>query len=195
MSRPLKTVIVNGSLHRPSRTQVLLDTLRDALNDQLALDVQNIELVSLLPELGAALSTDALPAHAHQAIQAIEQADFLIVGSPIFRAGIPGLLKHLFDLVDMNALNGTPVLLAATGGSQRHALVIEHQLRPLFSFFQSLTLPIGVYATPEEIQDGEVNSAALQQHIQRTVDLAVPVLHSIQARLPLQNTVLEAQAA
>jgi FMN reductase len=56
-------------------------------------------------------------------------------------------------------------------------------------------LPIGVYATPEEIQDGEVTSSALQQHIQRTVDLAVPVLHSIQARLPLQNTVLEAQAA
>ena len=195
MSRPLKTVIVNGSLHRPSRTQVLLDALRDTLNDQLALDVQNIELVSLLPELGAALSTDALPTHAHHAIKAIEQADFLIVGSPIFRAGIPGLLKHLFDLVDMNALNGTPVLLAATGGSQRHALVIEHQLRPLFSFFQALTLPIGVYATPEEIQDGEVTSAALQQHIQRTVDLAVPVLHSIQARLPLQNTVLEAQAA
>ncbi|GHC57115.1 FMN reductase (NADPH) [Alcaligenes pakistanensis] len=195
MSRPLKTVIVNGSLHRPSRTQVLLDALRDTLNDQLALDVQNIELVSLLPELGAALSTDALPAHAHQAIRAIEQADFLIVGSPIFRAGIPGLLKHLFDLVDMNALNGTPVLLAATGGSQRHALVIEHQLRPLFSFFQALTLPIGVYATPEDIQDGEISSTALQQHLQRSVDLAIPILQGVQARLPQRATLLEAQAA
>ncbi|MGO3841651.1 MAG: FMN reductase [Alcaligenes pakistanensis] len=195
MSRPLKTVIVNGSLHRPSRTQVLLDALRDTLNDQLALDVQNIELVSLLPELGAALSTDALPAHAHQAIRAIEQADFLIVGSPIFRAGIPGLLKHLFDLVDMNALNGTPVLLAATGGSQRHALVIEHQLRPLFSFFQALTLPIGVYATPEDIQDGEISSTALQQHLQRSVDLAIPILQGVQARLPQRATILEAQAA
>lgn len=195
MSRPLKTVIVNGSLHRPSRTQVLLDALRDTLNDQLALDVQNIELVSLLPELGAALSTGALPAHAHQAICAIEQADFLIVGSPIFRAGIPGLLKHLFDLVDMNALNGTPVLLAATGGSQRHALVIEHQLRPLFSFFQALTLPIGVYATPEDIQDGEISSTALQQHLQRSVDLAIPILQGVQARLPQRATLLEAQAA
>ncbi len=195
MSRPLKTVIVNGSLHRPSRTQVLLDALRDTLNDQLALDVQNIELVSLLPELGAALSTDALPAHAHQAIRAIEQADFLIVGSPIFRAGIPGLLKHLFDLVDMNALNGTPVLLAATGGSQRHALVIEHQLRPLFSFFQALTLPIWVYATPEDIQDGEISSTALQQHLQRSVDLAIPILQGVQARLPQRATLLEAQAA
>ena len=195
MSRPLKTVIVNGSLHRPSRTQVLLDALRDTLNDQLALDVQNIELVSLLPELGAALSTDALPAHAHQAIRAIEQADFLIVGSPIFRAGIPGLLKHLFDLVDMNALNGTPVLLAATGGSQRHALVIEHQLRPLFSFFQALTLPIGVYATPEDIQDGEISSTALLQHLQRSVDLAIPILQGVQARLPQRATLLEAQAA
>ena len=88
-----------------------------------------------------------------------------------------------------------PRVWAPWGPPKRHALVIEHQLRPLFSFFQSLTLPIGVYATPEEIQDGEVTSSALQQHIQRTVDLAVPVLHSIQARLPLQNTVLEAQAA
>ncbi|WP_341668151.1 FMN reductase [Alcaligenes sp. SDU_A2] len=195
MIRPLRTVIVNGSLHRPSRTQVLLDALRDSLNDHLALHVHHIELVNLLPELGAALSTDALPTDAQHAIKAIENADLLIVGTPIFRAGIPGLLKHLFDLIDMNALNGTPVLLAATGGSQRHALVIEHQLRPLFSFFQSLTLPIGVYATPEDIHDGVITSDALQQHIQRTINLAVPVLQGVQARLLQDTAVTQEQAA
>ncbi|MET1537183.1 FMN reductase, partial [Burkholderia sola] len=74
------------------------------------------------------------------------------------------------------ALQGTPVLLAATGGSPLHALILDHQLRPLFGFFSALTLPIGVYATPEDIQDGQVRSESLRQRIELTVQLSAPVL-------------------
>lgn len=184
MSRVLKTVIVNGSLGKPSRTRSLLDALHAQLAVQLAehtaqpysLQVRNIDLLDLVPQIGAALSKDTLAANGREALQAIEEADFLIVGSPVFRASLPGLLKHLFDLVDQHALHGTPVLLAATGGSQRHSLVLDHQLRPLFGFFSALTLPIGVYATPEDIQDGVVVSDALRKHIALAVKLAVPVL-------------------
>jgi FMN reductase len=176
MSRSLKTVIVNGSLSRPSRTRVLLDALQARLGQELPLQARTIDLLDLQPHLGAALSKDDLPAATRQAIEDIEQADFLIVGAPVFRASLPGLLKHLFDLIDLDALQGKPVLLAATGGSPRHALILDHQLRPLFGFFSALTLPIGVYATPEDIQDGEVRSESLRQRIELTVQLSAPVL-------------------
>lgn len=179
MSRTLRTVIVNGSLHRPSRTKVLLDALRDRLNDSVALEVEPIELVDLLPELGATLSKDLLSTKARAALESIEQAELLIVGSPVFRASLPGLLKHLFDLVDLHAFNGKPILLASTGGSQRHALVIDHQLRPLFGFFQALTLPVGVYAIPDDFRDGQLASEDLQRRIDLTVELAAPVLHGL----------------
>lgn len=184
MPRALKTVIVNGSLSRPSRTRVLLQALHERLAEQHPLHVQYIDLVDLLPQVGTALTQEALPPKARQAVQAIEQADFLIVGTPVFRASLPGLFKHVFDLVDQHALQGTPVLLAATGGSARHALVLEHQLRPLFGFFGALTLPVGVYATPQEIEDGTIVSPALHQHIDLAVAQAAPVLHGVQQRRP-----------
>lgn len=179
MSRTLKTVIVNGSLSKPSRTRTLLDALQDRLAEEIALDVQVIDLVDLIADIGPALYRNTLSVKALQALEAIENAEFLVVGSPVFRGSLPGLLKHLFDLVELQALEGKPVLLAATGGSQRHSLVIDHQLRPLFAFFQSLTLPIGVYGTPEDIQDGQVVSDALRKRIDLTVQLAVPVLQSV----------------
>lgn len=175
MSRSLKTVIVNGSLSRPSRTRVLLDALHARLGQELPLQAQVIDLLDLQPHLGAALSKNDLPPATLQAIEAIEQADFLIVGAPVFRASLPGLLKHLFDLIDLNALVNTPVLLAATGGSERHALVLDHQLRPLFSFFQALTLPIGVYATEADFSNYQITSELLRARIQLAAERAAPL--------------------
>lgn len=88
----------------------------------------------------------------------IESADLLLVASPVYRGSYPGLLKHLFDLIDLNALIDTPVLLAATGGTERHALVLDHQLRPLFSFFQAITLPSG--STPARPTSTTTGSSA-----------------------------------
>ncbi|WP_373788938.1 FMN reductase [Delftia acidovorans] len=193
MSRSLKTVIVNGSLSRPSRTRVLLDALHARLGQELPLQAQVIDLLDLQPHLGAALSKNDLPPATLQAIEVIEQADFLIVGAPVFRASLPGLLKHLFDLIDLDALQGTPVLLAATGGSPRHALILDHQLRPLFGFFSALTLPIGVYSTPEDIQDGQVHSESLRQRIELTVQLSAPVLRGALQQLVQAQAQAEAQ--
>jgi len=73
------------------------------------------------------------------------------------------------------------VLLAATGGSERHALVLDHQLRPLFSFFQALTLPIGVYASEADFQDYRITSAPLQARIELAAERAADLLHSTAA--------------
>ena len=178
MSRPIRTVILNGSLARPSKTRGLLDAIHAQLHTQLPLETVHIDLVDLVQDIGAHLWRDKLPATALHALKTIEGANFLILGSPVFRGSMPGLFKHLFDLIDSPTMLGKPVLLAATGGSQRHALVIEHQIRPLLAFFQTLTLPVGVYASEEDFQDGKLQSKAVTDRIQLAIKTTVSVLQS-----------------
>lgn len=186
MSKQIKVVAVSGGLQRPSRTLTLVEALIDALGEQASIDVRLIELGSVGPKLAGALYPSQLPDDVKADIAAIESADFLVVASPVYRASFTGLFKHLFDFVDHNALIDVPVLLAATGGSDRHALVIEHQLRPLFSFFQSHTLPIGVYGSEAEFENYRVTSPALQARIDLAVERARPFLRP---RLPAVSSV------
>ncbi len=188
MTAALNVIAVAGSSYRPSRTLVLAEELLAQLAEQLgrdghAVNSQVIELGSIARSVGGALSRSELPADVEAQVKAIENADLLIVASPVYRGSYPGLLKHLFDLVDMNALIDTPVLLAATGGSERHALVIDHQLRPLFSFFQALTLPVGVYASEADFTDYRVSNELLNARIQLAVERAAPLFAARHATL------------
>ncbi len=119
-----------------------------------------------------------LPAEAEAELKRIETADVLVVASPVYRASFTGLFKHLFDFVDQYALVDTPVLLAASGGSERHALIIEHQFRPLFAFFQALTLPVGIYAHDSDFTDYRVTNDDLKARIDKAVQKSVPVIWS-----------------
>ena len=174
MTAALKVVAVSGGAYRPSRTLALTEAIVAELGKHLNLDAHLVELSEIARPLGGALSRAELPATVEQHLQAIENADLLIVASPVYRGSYPGLLKHLFDLVGQDSLIDTPVLLAATGGSPLHALVIDHQLRPLFSFFQSLTLPIGVYGSEGDLQNYQVSSQALQARVSLAAERAVP---------------------
>ncbi len=98
------------------------------------------------------------------------------MGSPVYRASFTGLFKHLFDFVGQYDLVGKPVLLAATGGGEKHALIIEHQLRPLFAFFQALTLPVGVYASNTDFDGYEIASDVLQARISLAAERALPLV-------------------
>ena len=174
MSQRLNVVAVSGGLQRPSRTLVLVERLLATLGDAVPIDTHLIELGEIGPRLAGALQRNQLPADVEAHIKAIEAADLLVVASPVYRASFTGLFKHLFDLVHHEALIDVPVLLAATGGSDRHALVIDHQLRPLFSFFQARTLPIGVYASEADFDGYEIANRALTERIALAVKRAVP---------------------
>jgi FMN reductase len=176
MSRKLKVVAVSGSLQRPSRTNALVEAILAELEKSLPVEIKLIELGNIAADFGAVTNPKNLPQHIKDEIAAVESADLLVVATPVYRASFTGLFKHFFDFVHHEALIDVPVLLAATGGSERHALVIEHQLRPLFSFFQSITLPVGVYAAEAELESYRVSSPALQQRIELAVKKSLPFL-------------------
>jgi FMN reductase len=72
----------------------------------------------------------------------------------VFTASYSGLFKSFFDLIDPDALTGKPVLVAATGGTARHSLVLEHALRPLFAYLRAAVVPTAVYAASEDWGSG-----------------------------------------
>jgi FMN reductase len=185
-SRSLKVVAVSGGLNAPSKTEALIDAILQELQGALDIEVHYIKLSEIGHQLGGVISRDELPLSVQKALFNIETADALIVGTPVYRASFTGLFKHLFDFVDQFSLVDVPVLLAASGGSDRHALVLEHQLRPLFSFFQSQTLPIGVYATDLDFTNYKVTSTTLRDRIKLAAARALPVFQYAATQAPRQ---------
>jgi FMN reductase len=181
MSDALSLVAVSGSLHSPSKTTVLtreiLDEFAAAFTEAgYPVETTLLELSDVGREFSGALTRAELSPAAEDVVRTIESATLLIVASPVYRASFTGLFKHVFDFVGQYALIDKPVLLAATGGSDRHALIIEHQFRPLFSFFQAITLPIGVYASDVDFTDYRISSEALRERIGQAVLRGVPVV-------------------
>ena len=176
MTRPLRVVAVSGALQSPSKSAGLAQHLLNLITEQMPCQPRLVDLGLLAPQLTGAVWRTQVPDAVSQALTAVEQADVLVVATPVLRASYTGLFKHFFDLIEQDALIDTPVLLAANGGSERHALVIDHQLRPLFSFFQARTLPLGVYATDKDFVDRRLSDEAVIERARLAVQRAVPLL-------------------
>ncbi|WP_020120694.1 FMN reductase [Streptomyces canus] len=160
----MKLVVVSAGLSVPSSTRLLGDRLAAAVGRAAEVHTQVVELRELAVEI-AQNFTNGFPGRALAAAQeAVAAADGLIVVTPVFSASYSGLFKSFFDVLDPEALAGKPVLIAATGGSARHSLVLEHALRPLFAYLKAVVVPTGVYAASEdwgaEGLDGRIERAA-----------------------------------
>ncbi|SFV09406.1 FMN reductase [Methylobacterium sp. 174MFSha1.1] len=164
MTRP-RLVGFSANIKRPSKTRTLVEAIAAEAAVRLPVEVRIFDLVDAGPGLGAALTRDQLSLPARRLVEAVEEADALVVGTPVYKGAYTGLFKHLFDLVAPEALAGKPVALAATGGGPRHALVVEHALRPLFGFFTALTVPTAVYASDADFREGGLDSAAIRQRV------------------------------
>jgi FMN reductase len=151
---PLRTVIVSGSGSRPSRTLALAQHIAGAVGELLPIELSVLDMADLGPELGRALHRSQLAEGAEQALRTVESAQLLIAASPVYRGSYTGHFKHLFDLIHQDALIDVPVILAATGGGDKHCLVIEHSLRPLFAFLQAFAVPVGIYAAQSDFLEG-----------------------------------------
>ncbi|WP_234533655.1 FMN reductase [Streptomyces shenzhenensis] len=146
----MKLVVVSAGLSVPSSTRLLADRLAAAVGRQARVELEVVELRDLAVEI-AHNFTNGFPGRRLAAAQeAVTEADGLIVVTPVFTASYSGLFKSFFDVLDKDALAGKPVLIAATGGTARHSLVLEHALRPLFAYLRAVVVPTAVYAASED---------------------------------------------
>lgn len=153
--RPVRLAVVSAGLSVPSSTRLLADRLAEATRRLLAEDgheaeVRVIELRDLAGDIANNLVTGFPSAALEEAVEKVTGADGLIAVTPVFSASYSGLFKSFFDVIDNTALTGKPVLAAATGGTARHSLALEHALRPLFAYLRAIVVPTAVYAASED---------------------------------------------
>ncbi|WP_445398441.1 NAD(P)H-dependent oxidoreductase [Streptomyces sp. LE64] len=181
MNRPLRVTAVVGTLSTPSKTTALVELILRTLADRTPVESRLIELHSLKGTFTGAVARDEVGAEVEEALRAVEEADLVIAATPVFRGSYTGLFKHFFDLVDPYGLAATPVMLAATGGSDRHALVIEHAMRPLFGFLQAWTAPAGIYLSAGDFDGTTVLNPEVYERIEMAVGDVVPVARALAA--------------
>ena len=124
-----------------------------------------IELRPLAHALADSMLTGFASGDLATAVEQVRRADALIAVTPVFAASYSGLFKSFFDVLDPESLTGTPVLVAATAGTARHSLVLDHALRPLFSYLRATIVPTGVFAATEDF--GSTAAGPLDERIER----------------------------
>jgi len=164
--------VISAGLSEPSSTRLLADRLaqavrRDGARSGLRIDVVDLPLRSVARQIADMLVTGFPPPALKSALDAVHSADALIAVTPVFSASYSGLFKSFFDIADPQGFVGKPVLLAATGGSARHSLVLDYAMRPLFAYLKADVLPTAVFAATADF-----GSDAGGRSLDERIDLA-----------------------
>lgn len=186
MARQPRIVIFSGSTRRPSRSRGLGLAIAERVEEGIDVRIDAYDVVDAGPGLAAGFARSELGREALRVVEAIEQADAVIAITPVYKGSYSGLFKHLIDFVDPNALSNKPVVIGATGGGHRHALIVEHQLRPLFGFFSALIVPTSVYVSDHEFVDGTITDAGVVARVDTAADQLTQILAG-RHQLPLKT--------
>jgi len=167
----LQLLVISAGTSDPSSTRLLADRIASraaalAARRGTTVTVSVIELRELATDIASALTTQLVTPKLAHAIAALGQADGIVASTPVYQAGPSGLFTSFFQVLDNDLLIGKPVVLAATAGTARHALVADDQMRPLFAFLRTMAAPTSVFAAPEDWSDPalakRVDRAALE---------------------------------
>ena len=166
-----KLVVVSAGTSDPSSTRMLADRIAErasalAAGHENTLAVRVIDLREIATDVSSALVSQLISPRLQQAIDMLGQADGVVAAAPVYKAGPSGLFTSFFQVLDDDLLIAKPVLLAATAGTARHALVADEQMRSLFAYLRAMTIPTSVFAAPEDWGDAafgrRIDRAALE---------------------------------
>ena len=170
-------VVVSAGLSVPSSTRLLADLLGEAVERAVSargeeVEVGYVELRPLAHALADNLLTGFPSGELADTIGRVTRADALVVVTPVFAGSYSGLFKTFFDVLEPGALEGKPVLVGATAGTARHSLVLDHALRPLFSYLRALVVPTGIFAASEDFGGGGLDGGLRKRADRAATELA-----------------------
>ena len=150
-----RLVLVSAGTSDPSSTRLLADRTADRVTALAArrgheVTVGVIELREIAADISTALVSQLITPRLQQAITALAEADGIVAAAPVYKASPSGLFSSFFHVLDNDLLIGKPVVLAATAGTARHALVGDDQMRPMFAYLRTMTAPTSLFAAPED---------------------------------------------
>ena len=183
-AEPKRLVVVSAGTGHPSSTRQLSDRIAQQSLD--LLKRAGTPATATVVELGplavdtARAAVAGFPGEPVQAaIDRLATADAIIAATPVYKAAISGVFKTFIDVLDNDLIVAKPVLLAATGGTPRHALVIDDQMRPLFAYLRALVLPTSVYAAPDDWGSTELGTRIERAATELAVMVRAGIEHQI----------------
>ncbi len=155
--------VVSAGTSDPSSTRLLADRVADGVAALAArhghlVTVAVIELREIAADITTALTSQLITPRLAQAIAALGEADGIIAAAPVYKAGASALFTSFFHVLDDDLLIAKPVVLAATAGTARHALVVDDQMRSLFAYLRTMAVPTSLFAAPEDWGDPSLNT-------------------------------------
>lgn len=155
-----EVTIVSAGLGEPSSTRLLADRLADSVRKHLGerdseATTEVVELRPLARAIADTMVTGFAPADLEAVFDRVNASDALVAVTPAFNASYGGLFKSFFDVLPEETLTDMPVLIGAAGGTDRHSLVLEHAMRPMFSYLHAIVSPTGVYASTDDFGASE----------------------------------------
>jgi FMN reductase len=160
--QPLTILVVTAGTSDPSSTRMLADRAARRVVDLaggrgIEVVTRAIDLRELATEITTAMVSQLTGPKLQKAIAALGAADGVIASTPVYKAGPSGLFTSFFQILDNDLLIAKPVVLAATAGTARHALVVDEQLRSLFAYLRTLPVPTSLFAATEDWNDPALN--------------------------------------
>jgi len=167
-----RITVLSAGLGVPSSSRLLADQLAAAATRELTAagyeavtDV--VELRDLAVDIANNFVTGFAPPRLAEVIAGVEASDGIIAVSPVFSASYSGLFKSFIDVLDPKSLDGKAALLGATGGTDRHQMVLDHAMRPLFSYLRTRTAATAVFAGPQDWGNTDDGGTPLSVRIER----------------------------
>ena len=162
ITRPFRLAVVSAGTSDPSSTRLLADRAADrvaaaAARHGYTVTISVVELREIAADISTALVSQLVTPKLQRAITALRQADGIIASTPVYKAGPSGLFKSFFDVLDDDLVIGKPVVLAASAGTARHALVADGEMRSMFAYLRALSVPTSLFAAPEDWGDPALN--------------------------------------
>jgi FMN reductase len=153
-----KLVVVNAGTGDPSSTRLLADRTAQRVAALAAaagetVDIQTVDLRDIATEVTNALVSQHVGTGLRAVLDAVGTADGIVAATPVYAAGPSGLFTSFFQILETDSLIGTPVVLAATAGTPRHALVADDQMRGMFGYLRAMTVPTALFAAPDDWAD------------------------------------------
>jgi FMN reductase len=161
-AEPFRLVIISAGTSDPSSTRLLADRIADRTCELAAchggtVTSSVIELREFSSDISTALVSQLITSKLQAAIATVGEADGIIASTPVYKAGPSGLFMSFFDILDDDLIIARPVVLAATAGTARHALVVDEQMRSMFGYLRALAIPTSLFAAPEDWGDPALN--------------------------------------
>jgi len=168
----MKIVGVSGALAGSKTLQTVHEVLAAAKNINPAIETELIDIREYDIEFMCGTPLSYYNDDTQTVVNKIFQADCLVIGTPIYQASISGSLKNLLDLMPIRAFKSKVVGCITNGGSSKHLLVTQYQLKPILQYLEAIVVAKDVFVHNDlfDVETAEILDNSVLRRIHKLAE-------------------------